>query len=647
MRLPSRRRFAGGGLSESDPNFEDAMNSYFGAGGYDANDPQQVEQVRQMVMATGYNDQPHGKPTVPYSRSFSMRPKPVPAVTGMPRASPDYTTGLLQPPRVPYASEPNPLDYTTGLLSTAGRASPSSASDAPAPVSVPETNTSPSSTGGQTPPGLHQGDKNYKPPLIDIQNPWLRALAAAGMGGVFSAGAGPGALGGAGIAALLSYLANRKRPVATTYDENKAQGGPIGGDFMGRRAMRFQLGGGVPPAAGGSSLGPMATAPGIGGMTTDMAQLFGVNPATGMADPGARQQAMGRLMALNAAAAPGAGGGPPPGAIQPLAGGPGAPGMQNAALAGMNAPPPPGGASLGALGGPPPPMPPPGMGAASSLGPPAGAPGMQNAALAGMLGGMGGPPPGGPGMQNALAAMQGGPPPMPPLGGGASFAPMPNPGLGAPGGFGGPAPGAMGYMGRRGLPAGAGLGTSMRPARPYKKGGAIDVEKSADGLPPALVKKAKGVLTRKPKGPAVSIAILNKKKPPVPTPSPYDMEDEGSPAPMMAKGGKFIQSAIKKPGALHKQLGVPQGQKIPAKKLAAAAGKGGKLGQRARFAQTLKGLHKNKGGKCDKMAAGGAAKQRKGFPNTEAPSKPKTFASGGKVRGCGVAQRGCGFSGIY
>lgn len=57
----------------------------------------------------------------------------------------------------------------------------------------------------------------------------------------------------------------------------------------------------------------------------------------------------------------------------------------------------------------------------------------------------------------------------------------------------------------------------------------------------------------------------------------------------MAKN--FIAGAIKHPGALHKQLGVPQGQKIPAKKLKAAANKGGKLGQRARFAETLKGLH--------------------------------------------------------
>lgn len=52
----------------------------------------------------------------------------------------------------------------------------------------------------------------------------------------------------------------------------------------------------------------------------------------------------------------------------------------------------------------------------------------------------------------------------------------------------------------------------------------------------------------------------------------------------------WISGAIKHPGALHEQLGVPQGEKIPAGKLAAAANKGGKLGQRARLAQTLKGL---------------------------------------------------------
>ena len=54
--------------------------------------------------------------------------------------------------------------------------------------------------------------------------------------------------------------------------------------------------------------------------------------------------------------------------------------------------------------------------------------------------------------------------------------------------------------------------------------------------------------------------------------------------------GDWISGAIKHPGALHEQLGVPQGENIPEKKLNAAAGKPGKLGQRARLAKTLKGM---------------------------------------------------------
>jgi len=55
---------------------------------------------------------------------------------------------------------------------------------------------------------------------------------------------------------------------------------------------------------------------------------------------------------------------------------------------------------------------------------------------------------------------------------------------------------------------------------------------------------------------------------------------------------KWIQKAIKKPGALRKELGVPAGKKIPLSKLAAAAKNPGKLGKRARLAETLKGLKK-------------------------------------------------------
>jgi len=55
---------------------------------------------------------------------------------------------------------------------------------------------------------------------------------------------------------------------------------------------------------------------------------------------------------------------------------------------------------------------------------------------------------------------------------------------------------------------------------------------------------------------------------------------------------KWIQGAIKKPGALHKELGVKKGEKIPEKKLEKAAKAPGKLGQRARLAETLKGMKK-------------------------------------------------------
>lgn len=62
--------------------------------------------------------------------------------------------------------------------------------------------------------------------------------------------------------------------------------------------------------------------------------------------------------------------------------------------------------------------------------------------------------------------------------------------------------------------------------------------------------------------------------------------------PGLKSGGSvnFIKGAIKHPGALHRDLGVPEGETIPASKLAAAAKRPGKVGQRARFAETLKGL---------------------------------------------------------
>ena len=52
----------------------------------------------------------------------------------------------------------------------------------------------------------------------------------------------------------------------------------------------------------------------------------------------------------------------------------------------------------------------------------------------------------------------------------------------------------------------------------------------------------------------------------------------------------WIKQAIQHKGALREQLGVPEGKKIPAKKLEKEAKATGKLGQRARLAKTLRGF---------------------------------------------------------
>lgn len=53
----------------------------------------------------------------------------------------------------------------------------------------------------------------------------------------------------------------------------------------------------------------------------------------------------------------------------------------------------------------------------------------------------------------------------------------------------------------------------------------------------------------------------------------------------MAKN--WIAKATENKGGLHKSLGIPQGQKIPASKVAKAAKGSGKVAKQARLAQTL------------------------------------------------------------
>lgn len=68
------------------------------------------------------------------------------------------------------------------------------------------------------------------------------------------------------------------------------------------------------------------------------------------------------------------------------------------------------------------------------------------------------------------------------------------------------------------------------------------------------------------------------------------MGPDGKPV-QVKESEKWIQKAIKHPGALKKQLGVPADEKIPAGKLEKATHAKGKLGQRARLAKTLRGMN--------------------------------------------------------
>jgi len=65
---------------------------------------------------------------------------------------------------------------------------------------------------------------------------------------------------------------------------------------------------------------------------------------------------------------------------------------------------------------------------------------------------------------------------------------------------------------------------------------------------------------------------------------------------MEKKPKKFIQKALSKPGSkgkLHRELGVPEGQKIPAKKMQKALHSSDpKMRKQANFARTLRGLRK-------------------------------------------------------
>lgn len=111
----------------------------------------------------------------------------------------------------------------------------------------------------------------------------------------------------------------------------------------------------------------------------------------------------------------------------------------------------------------------------------------------------------------------------------------------------------------------------------------------------------------------------------------------------------WIAGAIKHPGALHREMGVKEGNKIPARRLVGATKKGGKIGKRARLAETLKGLHhkkeskkKHKGGPvADQPSLQGfnpSARVRGGWPNVTYQS-PTGSPMGGSLSGGSFAKR--------
>lgn len=114
------------------------------------------------------------------------------------------------------------------------------------------------------------------------------------------------------------------------------------------------------------------------------------------------------------------------------------------------------------------------------------------------------------------------------------------------------------------------------PGSPYKKGGMAKFEGSAkDEAQDKKLAKKHGMSMK-----AWEASKMDTK---------HDKQESMKGLKSGGKAGKWISEAIGKPGALHKALGVPAGEKIPAKKLEKAeASKNPKLAKRAHLAETLK-----------------------------------------------------------
>jgi hypothetical protein len=84
---------------------------------------------------------------------------------------------------------------------------------------------------------------------------------------------------------------------------------------------------------------------------------------------------------------------------------------------------------------------------------------------------------------------------------------------------------------------------------------------------------------------------------------------------------RWIQGAIKRPGQLKRDLGIPQNEKIPTGLLRKAAKEPGKIGQRARLALQLRGAN-------PRRRATNPRRRRTVSKQTLIPAKLKRMANG-------------------
>lgn len=154
------------------------------------------------------------------------------------------------------------------------------------------------------------------------------------------------------------------------------------------------------------------------------------------------------------------------------------------------------------------------------------------------------------------------------------------------------------------------VGKTPKP-RAYRRGGKVEGEKAKRhaGSKPRKGKMDGGAMGMMPQDPrALAAARINmadtRANVPTRVLSPTSSKGNGAAPTMPYKKGGFIKAAIKHPGALHKALGVPKGEKIPDKKIEKAEHSDNpKLARRAHLAETLKGLHK---GRAERKAGGRA-----------------------------------------